>query len=216
MEFDDNIEVGVVVADVIDSTKLSREAYVELHDYIKTGLDKLKDYRFGNDIYYNLIKGDCIECACLNPEHAFEVAIFLKTYIRTFRPTYADYTFEPINIRYAISIDNLRIFDLKRNLIEGPAITAAAREVDRKEKGCTILYPSLGVDYMLSTFRLLADSIDTLLNATPPSQCHAIQTWISTGSVQGDPHKIAFRLCNLGIDAFRDLWKYGNEDVSGI
>ena len=72
---------ATISADVVSSTSLSQESMLKLNDHIKKCLVILED-RYSK-FWGRIVRGDTIECVLPSPENALEVALILKTWVKS-------------------------------------------------------------------------------------------------------------------------------------
>ena len=118
-------------ADVVSSTSLSRESMIELNEKLKKCLYILE--RRYQGFWGRIVKGDSIECIMSRPEDAFEVALILKTWVKSFEPSniQEDKRFNRYGLRIAIGIGEMKTLDRGLDMMDGDAIYRSGRAMDK-------------------------------------------------------------------------------------
>ena len=122
---------AAISADVVSSTSLSRESMIELNEKLKECLYILE--RRYQGFWGRIVKGDYIECIMSRPEDAFEVALILKTWVKSFEPNnfQEDKRFNRYGIRIAIGIGEMKTLDRGLDMMDGDAIYRSGRAMDK-------------------------------------------------------------------------------------
>lgn len=123
---------AAISADVVSSTSLSRESMIELNEKLKKCLCILE--RRYQGFWGRIVKGDSIECVMDKPEDAFEVAIILKTWIKSFEPNnniQKAKRFNRYGLRIAIGIGEMKTIDRGLDMMDGDAIYRSGRTMDK-------------------------------------------------------------------------------------
>ena len=122
---------AAISADVVSSTSLSRESMIELNEKLKECLYILE--RRYQGFWGRIVKGDYIECIMSRPEDAFEVALILKTWVKSFVPNnfQEDKRFNRYGIRIAIGIGEMKTLDRGLDMMDGDAIYRSGRAMDK-------------------------------------------------------------------------------------
>lgn len=122
---------AAISADVVSSTSLSRESMIELNEKLKECLYILE--RRYNGFWGRIVKGDSIECVMSRPEDAFEVALILKTWVKSFEPSniQEDKRFNRYGLRIAIGIGEMKTLDRGLDMMDGDAIYRSGRAMDK-------------------------------------------------------------------------------------
>ena len=118
---------AAISADIVSSTSLSKDDFIQLTEQIKKMLDRLaKEY---DSFWGRLVHGDSIECVIENPKNALRIALLLKTFVKSFEPygDKADTMFEQIDLRLAIGIGRMRTVDKNLDVMDGDAIYLSGR-----------------------------------------------------------------------------------------
>ncbi len=123
---------AAISADVVSSTSLSRESMIELNEKLKKCLCILE--RRYQGFWGRIVKGDSIECVMDKPEDAFEVALILKTWIKSFEPNnniQKAKRFNRYGLRIAIGIGEMKTIDRGLDMMDGDAIYRSGRTMDK-------------------------------------------------------------------------------------
>lgn len=122
---------AAISADVVSSTSLSRESMIELNEKLRECLSILEKRYQG--FWGRIVRGDSIECVMDRPEDAFEVALILKTWVKSFEPnnTPNDKRFNRYGLRIAIGIGEMKTIDHGLDMMDGDAIYRSGRTLDK-------------------------------------------------------------------------------------
>lgn len=122
---------AAISADVVSSTSLSRESMIELNEKLKNCLYILE--RRYQGFWGRIVKGDSIECVMSRPEDAFEVALILKTQVKSFEPSniQGSKRFNRYGLRIAIGIGDMKTIDRALDMMDGDAIYRSGRAMDK-------------------------------------------------------------------------------------
>ena len=122
---------AAISADVVSSTSLSRESMIELNEKLKKCLCILE--RRYQGFWGRIVRGDSIECIMSRPEDAFEVALILKTWVKSFEPSNIqdDKLFNRYGLRIAIGIGEMKTIDRGLDMMDGDAIYRSGRTMDK-------------------------------------------------------------------------------------
>lgn len=122
---------AAISADVVSSTSLSRESMIELNEKLKKCLCILE--RRYQGFWGRIVRGDSIECIMSRPEDAFEVALILKTWVKSFEPSNIqdDKRFNRYGLRIAIGIGEMKTIDRSLDMMDGDAIYRSGRAMDK-------------------------------------------------------------------------------------
>lgn len=120
---------ATISADIVKSTSLAEEDWMDLTDKIKELLSKLESSSLIK--WGRLVKGDSIECVLENPKNALRIAILLKSFIKAYSPSHGEVNkkFKNIGLRLAIGIGGMRIVDKDKDLMDGEAIYLSGRKL---------------------------------------------------------------------------------------
>ena len=122
---------AAISADVVSSTSLSRESMIELNEKLRKCLYILEERYQG--FWGRIVRGDSIECIMDSPEDAFEVALILKTWVKSFEPSniQEDKRFNRYGLRIAIGIGEMKTIDRGLDMMDGDAIYRSGRTMDK-------------------------------------------------------------------------------------
>ena len=122
---------AAISADVVSSTSLSRESMIELNDKLRKCLSILEKRYQG--FWGRIVKGDSVECIMSRAEDAFEVALILKTWVKSFEPSniQEDKRFNRYGLRIAIGIGEMKTLDRGLDMMDGDAIYRSGRAMDK-------------------------------------------------------------------------------------
>lgn len=122
---------AAISADVVSSSSLSRESMIELNEKLKNCLYILE--RRYQGFWGRIVKGDSIECVMSRPEDAFEVALILKTQVKSFEPSniQGSKRFNRYGLRIAIGIGDMKTIDRALDMMDGDAIYRSGRAMDK-------------------------------------------------------------------------------------
>ena len=122
---------AAISADVVSSTSLSRESMIELNEKLRKCLYILEERYQG--FWGRIVRGDSIECIMDSPEDAFEVALILKTWVKSFEPSNIqdDKRFNRYGLRIAIGIGEMKTIDRGLDMMDGDAIYRSGRTMDK-------------------------------------------------------------------------------------
>ncbi len=122
---------AAISTDVVSSTSLSRESMIELNEKLKKYLCIL-ELRY-QGFWGRIVRGDSIECIMNRPEDAFEVALILKTLVKSFEPSniQEDKRFNRYGLKIAIGIGEMKTIDRGLDMMDGDAIYRSGRSMDK-------------------------------------------------------------------------------------
>lgn len=122
---------AAISADVVSSTSLSRESMIELNEKLKKCLRILETRYQG--FWGRIVRGDSIECIMSRAEDAFEVALILKTWVKSFEPRgiHDAKRFNRYGLRIAIGIGDMKTIDRDLDMMDGDAIYRSGRAMNR-------------------------------------------------------------------------------------
>lgn len=164
-----------ISADIVSSTSLPVQSLIELNEYIKEILKILEKHYDG--FWGRLVRGDTIECILARPEYAFEIAIILKSWIKSFKPSvYGDYSrFSKYGLRLAIGLGEMNIVNRELDMMEGDAIYRSGRSLDkltgRTKYSMTISMPQKQYEEPLN---IILSLINQLINTATSRRCQTL------------------------------------------
>ena len=125
--------VSTISADVVDSTKLTKEGMVELRDSINAFISEIQ--QIDPSAWGRLTRGDFVECVVPRPEKALRIALLLKTHLKALDlPIIKDENSQlsVYGARIAIGIGTMRTIDRQNDVMDGEAIYLSGRQIDLK------------------------------------------------------------------------------------
>lgn len=161
-----------ISADIVSSTSHSERSMIALNERIREGLAIIEQNY--NGFWGRIVRGDTIECILDHPENAFEIAIILKAWIKSFNPIgYGDYSrFRKYGIRLAIGIGGMNIINRKLDLMDGEAIYRSGRTLDKlvgRSKYSMII--SMEDKAIEEPLNIILSLINNLLNNATSRRC---------------------------------------------
>ena len=131
---------ATISADIVSSTELTPCALSQLQNEIEVFVEQIeKEYE---DTWGRLSKGDSVEIYIGNPQNSLRIALLLKTKIKKFKVD-TDCVgqnvdkkrlsmFKTYGVRIAIAVGEMRIADKRTNMLDGEAIYASGRAIERQ------------------------------------------------------------------------------------
>ncbi len=126
------MKVSVISGDIIAFTSLNNKN----KRYIESKISKLfTNLSSKYAVFCRLVKGDYMECVVEKPEHSLEIALQLKTFIKSLELENEQTNkrfkyFKNYGIRLAVSIGTLNRYDKKKGIIDGEAIYMSGRKIN--------------------------------------------------------------------------------------
>ncbi len=165
---------ATISADVVSSTSLSIESMIGLNEHIKKCLALLEDRYMG--FWGRIVRGDTIECILRSPENALEVALVLKTGVKSFIPkSDATDSFSKYGLRIAIGLGDMKTVSRERDMMDGDAIYRSGRALDslvgRSKYSFTI---SMADGKQEQILRIMFSLINDLVNNTTARRCRTL------------------------------------------
>lgn len=132
---------GIVSCDVIDSTSLNRDDWIQLRKDIDTKLFPAID-TICPGFWGRVVRGDTIECCLDKCWLSFRVALMIKCWFMEWASRHnVSESMRNAGVRYSIGIGTMRVIDREMDLMDGPAIYLAGRNLDFiSEKGLTAFF----------------------------------------------------------------------------
>lgn len=122
---------GVIAADVIDSTSLSRVDLPRLTDEVNNCFADAK-YYIPIQFWGRLVKGDSIECCLSDPRMALRLALLIKCRIKSWAGNLnCSVSLQDLGIRFSIGVGSMRIVDSQNDIMDGEAIYIAGRNLNK-------------------------------------------------------------------------------------
>ena len=196
---------AAISADVVSSTSLSRESMIELNEKLKQCLLLLERHYQG--FWGRIVRGDSIECILDHPEDALEVALILKTWVKTFEPTdiYLQKHFSRYGLRIAIGIGEMKTIDRQIDMMDGEAIYRSGRALDgltgRTKYSFTISMPDSESEQALQVILTL---VNHLLNNATARKCETLCERILTSDSNKTAKKMGISVSGVN-QTLKDL-----------
>ncbi|MBR4536563.1 MAG: RNA polymerase subunit sigma-70 [Bacteroidales bacterium] len=131
---------ATISADIVSSTELTPYALSQLQREVKTFVKHLGNEYKGT--WGRLSKGDSVEIYIDRPQDSLRIALLLKTLIKKFKVNAncigpnADKKrleiFKTYGVRIAIAVGEMRIANKRTNMLDGEAIYASGRAIERQ------------------------------------------------------------------------------------
>lgn len=166
---------ATISADVVSSTSLSKEAMIELNERLRRCLNVL-ELRY-QGFWGRIIKGDTIECIMNNPEDAFEVALILKTLVKSFEPSDVNdlKRFNRYGLRIAIGIGDMKTIDRNLDMIDGDAIYRSGRTLSKLKGRAKYSFAiSMENEENEQALQVILTLVNQLLNNATARKCETL------------------------------------------
>lgn len=176
----------VLSGDIVSSTSLNETGRKFLDDSLQVLLGELKD-EFTT--YGRVIKGDYLECVVPNPPEGLQVALAIKSFVKSKTNEIHQYEkennrirqFRNHGIRLAIGYGELGRYNPEEGIIDGEAIYFSGREISgettyNKERIIiknTLFFASKD-EKLNKTFRPILSLLDVLLSKATARQCEVL------------------------------------------
>ncbi|MBA4375286.1 MAG: hypothetical protein C0401_03820 [Anaerolinea sp.] len=211
--------LAVLTGDIVGSTKLEADRRLFLYKTFPV-LSALLKEKYPEEISYRIsnFRGDGWQIIVNHPKKAFEISLFIRTFIRfTFRT-------EKLDTRIAIGIGPIQFIpDDNVSAGDGPAYTISGRLLESFTSNC------MGIGFTAARSELSAKSVesmvtllDHIITSWGPGQCQAVflalqsltqaeiaGRWtprpIKQSSVSKSLKTAGWEQVKLGISAFEDL-----------
>ena len=152
---------ATISADIVSSTALSVEDRLFLEKKMLELLTILEQF-FGTEQFYGrLIKGDYIECVLPEPKFALRAALIIKSFVKSLQLSQTENSRHKalLDIRVAVGVGEMRIFDREKGIIDGEAIYLSGRAINELsgKKNKTFVFRTNNAEYKVfeSIFGLL-------------------------------------------------------------
>ncbi len=157
---------AIIAGDIIAYTSLSSQQKEILEKELKNLFRELQDKY---QVFIRLVNGDYLECVVEKPEKSLEIALLIKTFVKSLKFDQAGNDkrikfFNKYGIRLVVSIGNLERFDAEKGIIDGEAIYRAGRLINEQsthDKQKIHIKQSL---FFISQYDELNKEMDTLFN----------------------------------------------------
>ena len=131
---------ATISADIVSSTELTPRALSQLQNEIEVFVEQIENEY--EDTWGRLSKGDSVEIYIGNPQNSLRIALLLKAMIKKFKVD-TDCAgqnvdkkrlsmFKTYGVRIAIAVGEMRIADKRTNMLDGEAIYASGRAIERQ------------------------------------------------------------------------------------
>jgi len=180
------MKYSVISGDIVSSTSLNNEDQKFVEEKIK-GL--LSDLKLEFNVYGRVIKGDYLECVVPNASQGLQVALAIKSFIKSIPVETKQYAkgdnrikqFKTHGIRLAIGYGELSRYNPQEGIIDGEAIYFSGREISgettyNKERIViknTLFFTSKSDD-LNKNFQPLLALLDVLLSKATSRQCEVL------------------------------------------
>lgn len=126
---------ATISADIIKSTTLSVYDIVALRSTLVRFQADMK--RVFPDSWGRIIRGDGVECVLQRANQSLRAALMLKYLVKSFNSDHSDpaMVFKKYGVRISVGIGSLRIDDSMRGIIDGYAIYASGRGLEKMRAG---------------------------------------------------------------------------------
>jgi len=177
---------SVISGDIVSSTSLDNDDRKLVEENLKILLNDLK--REFN-VYGRIIKGDYLECVVPNAEEGLQVALAIKSFVKSIPVETKSNTIEDNRIkqfkihgiRLAIGYGELSRYKPEEGVIDGEAIYLSGREISgettyNKERIViknTLFFASKNEDFN-KNFQPLLALLDVLLSKATSRQCEVL------------------------------------------
>lgn len=191
---------AAISSDVVSSTSLSSESIIGLNERIKKGLSLLSQKY--TDFWGRIVRGDTIECICL-PIDALEIALILKTWIKSYEPSVnsSSELFGKYGLRISIGIGSMNIINKELDIMDGDAIYRSGRGLD-KLTGWSKYSMSISMDVNdhERPMSIILGLINQLLNNATPRKCKILSERLIAGSSSS-----AAENCHISVSAVNQV-----------
>jgi hypothetical protein len=176
---------AVITGDVIQSSKLDAKTRQWLMSELKAGL---KQWAEDFDIDSELIRGDSFQCLVRDPAMALQIALLIRTYVRSLNPT-STYDLYPrahptisrptlltkwlFDVRIAIGIADIDYLGTRLAESDGKAFHLSGRALDQLKDGRQTL-AIISDDQSKEELASMAILLDAIVSKTTALQCEVI------------------------------------------
>lgn len=177
---------SVISGDIVASTSLSNTGRELIEDRLKELLVELSN-KFNT--YTRILRGDYIECVVPKPEDSLQVALAIKSFVKSIRiedtPLYKNSkrnkVFKTYGIRLAIGYGQLSRFNPVEGIIDGEAMYLSGRTINEfstynKERIVikkTLFFIS-NDEKLNKEFEPIIELLDVLINKATSKQCKVL------------------------------------------
>lgn len=176
------MKVAVISGDIIAYTALSDKNKQVLESSINELFSKINNkYK----AFCRLVKGDYLECVVEEPQYAFEIALLIKSFIKSLDITEKNNKrfkyFKNYGIRIAIGLGELSRYNKKEGIIDGEAIYMAGRKINEESTHNKQRIVIKNTFYFISKneslnklFQTIFSLVDFIMNKATSKQCEII------------------------------------------
>lgn len=168
---------AVICADVVESTSLDIDAMVNMRQVFNDSFADIRRY-LGVDFWGRLVKGDYLECCCDSPALALRIAMIVKCRLKWWAEAFncGGAKFRSLALRFSIGVGQMRIINPVNDIMDGEAIYAAGRGLNRISStdvtSCFVLVNS--DDSIEGLLDNNVNFIDEYINSMSARQCAVI------------------------------------------
>ena len=180
------MKYSVISGDIVSSTSLNNEDRKLVEEKLET---LLQDLKREFNVYGRVIKGDYLECVVPSAEEGLQVALAIKSFVKSIPIETKSYKsddnrikqFKIHGIRLAIGYGELSRYKPEEGVIDGEAIYLSGREISgettyNKERIViknTMFFASKNEDFN-KNFQPLLALLDVLLSKATSRQCEVL------------------------------------------
>ena len=168
---------SILCADVVESTSLDLDSMVNLRRVFDDSFADIRRY-LGIDFWPRLMKGDYLECCCDSPALAIRIAAIMKCRLKWWAEAFncGGERLRTHGLRFSIGVGQMRIVDRDREIMDGEAIYAAGRGLNRiSDADLTSCFTFVNSDPAVqSLLDINVNFIDEYINSMSPRQCAVI------------------------------------------
>ena len=162
-------QYATISGDTVNSTKMSEEDVLHYKQYLDAFFSQLESRYPGS--WGRVVRGDAVEYVLPNPKDAFRVALMLKCYVKNFKLSKRNDQFCRYGMRIDFAVGALRINDKDKGIIDGDAIYASGRNLDKMHSTYS---STMNVQLQNSIYDEMAKTIvalaDTIINKNTAKQ----------------------------------------------
>lgn len=196
---------AAISADIVSSTSLSRESMIELNEKLKKCLYILEKRYQG--FWGRIVKGDYIECVMSKPDDAFEVALILKTLVKSFEPSNIqdNKRFNKYGLRIAIGIGEMKTIDRVLDMMDGDAIYRSGRAMESLVGRAKYSFVISMADYeQTQALQVIFTLVNQLLNNATARKCETLYERILSSDTCETAEKMGISVSGVN-QTLRDL-----------
>jgi len=170
---------AAISADIVSSTSLSRDSMIGLHERLKEYLAAMENRYEG--FWGRIVRGDSVECILPHPEDAFEAAILLKAWVKSFEPGEGNRPkrFNRYGLRVAVGIGEMKTVDRELDMMDGDAIYRSGRALNRLVGRAKYAFSvSMENEEVEQALQVIGTLVNHLLNNASARKCETLCTRI--------------------------------------